>query len=141
MAKINGDALSYPNCVFLGGTCSTSTWRNELIPMFDKKVDYFDPQLPPGAWNKKAAAQEDACKKVAKVLVFVISPEGLGTYSGFEISECSSKRPSEFVFCAIGDLGDQTRGVDRIKDALRERGITVCDNLEEVAAVVNDRLA
>lgn len=141
MAKINDNATSYPHSVFLGGTCATSTWRDELIPMLDPEVDYFNPQLAPGMWNKAAAAQEDACKDVAEVLVFVISPEGLGTYSGFEISECAFKRPSELVFCAVGDLGDQTRGVDKIKDALRQRGVTVCDSLEEVAAEVNGRLA
>ena len=73
--------------------------------------------------------------------MFVISPEGLGTYSGYEISKCAFERPSELVFCAVGDLGDQTRGVGKIKDDLRECGITVCDSLEEVAAEVNSRLA
>ena len=138
--KINHDASMFSECVFLGGTCATSTWRKELIPMLGD-IPYFDPQLPPGAWNDEAAAAEDACKPAAKVLVFVISPEGLGTYSGWEIHETAMDAPERMIFAAVGDLGDQTKGVGKIAKGLRAMGVTVCESLEEVADAVKARYA
>ncbi len=137
--KINHDSKMFIDATFLGGTCATSTWRNQLIPMLDAAVPYFDPQLGPGEWNDEAAALEDACKAEAKVMVFVISPEGLGTYSGWEIHETAVTAPERMIFAAIGDLGDQTKGVGKIARGLRAMGATVCESLEEVAAAVNAR--
>ena len=67
--RINQQPEMFKNAVFLGGTCATSTWRSQLIPMLDAAVPYFDPQLGPGEWNDEAAALEDACKAEAKVMV------------------------------------------------------------------------
>lgn len=137
--KINNNNDMFANATFLGGTCATSTWRSQLIPLLGENVPYFDPQLPPGAWNDEAAAAEDACKAEAKVMVFVISPEGLGTYSGWEIRETAMLAPERMIFAAIGDLGDQTKGVGKIAKGLRKLGVTVCESLEDVAAAVNAR--
>ena len=138
--KINNNTSMFEQSVFLGGTCATSTWRKELIPMLGD-VPFFDPQLPPGQWNDEAAAAEDACKAVAKVMVFVISPEGLGTYSGYEIHATAVGSPERMIFAAVGDLGDQTKGVGKIAKDLRAMGVTVCDSLEDVAAAVKARYA
>ena len=136
--KINADSTLYSNSTFLGGTCGTSTWRKELIPLLRDDVLYFDPQLGPGEWNDEAADREDACKEQAKLLIFVITSETLGTYSGWEICELSHRAPEKFVFLVLGDIPeDQVKGLNRIKDALRELGATVCDSLEEIANVVN----
>lgn len=39
--------------VFLGGSCSCTTWRKEVaIPMLDGAgIAYFDPQIPAGEWT------------------------------------------------------------------------------------------
>ncbi len=137
--KINKNSDMFANATFLGGTCATSTWRQQLIPMLNDDVPYFDPQLGPGEWNDEAAALEDACKAEAKVMVFVISPEGLGTYSGWEIHETAMKAPERMIFAAVGDLGDQTKGVGKIAKGLRAMGVCVCDSLEAVATVINSR--
>ena len=137
--KINSAPELFAKATFLGGTCATSTWRSQVIPMLNDDIPYFNPQLAPGKWNKQAALLEDACKTEAKVMVFVISPEGLGTYSGWEIHETATNSPERMIFATIGDLGDQTKGVNKIIDGLRAMGVTVCENLEEVAAAVNAR--
>lgn len=136
--KINDKKAMFNEAAFLGGTCATSTWRQELIPMLGE-TPFFDPQLGPGEWNDEAAAAEDACKAEAKVMVFVISPEGLGTYSGWEIHQTAAESPERMIFAAIGDLGDQTKGVGKITKGLREMGVCVCDSLEEVAEEVKRR--
>ena len=137
--KINKNANGFKDATFLGGTCATSTWRRQLIPMLGENVPYFDPQLGPGEWNDEAAALEDACKAKAKVMVFVISPEGLGTYSGYEIAMTAVSAPDRMIFAAIGDLGDQAKGVGKIAKDLRKMGVVVCESLEDVAAAVNVR--
>ena len=44
--------------VFLGGTCATSTWREELQPMLDsEKVETFNPVVP--NWTPECQAEED----------------------------------------------------------------------------------
>ena len=137
--KINKNVSEFHNATFLGGTCATSTWRSQLIPLLGDNVPYFDPQLGPGEWNDEAAALEDACKAEAKVMVFVITPEGLGTYSGWEIHETAASVPERMIFAAIGELGNQTKGVGKIARGLRGMGVTVCESLEEVAAAINAR--
>lgn len=141
MGKINKEKELFAQAVFLGGTCATSTWRQELIPNLSEGVPYFDPQLGPGQWNDEAAQAEDACKREAKVMVFVISPEGLGTYSGWEIHQTATEVPERMIFAAVGDLGNQAKGVGKIAKELRKMGITVCESLEEVAAEINARYA
>ena len=136
--KINEKVFMFDEATFLGGTCATSTWRQELIPMLGD-VPYFDPQLGPGEWNDEAAAAEDACKAEAKVMVLVISPEGLGTYSGWEIHETAMASPEKMIFAAVGDLGDQTKGVGKIAKGLKAMGVCVCDSLEDVAKAVKAR--
>ena len=126
----------YHNCVFLGGTCGTSTWRRELIPLLREKVPYFDPQVD--NWTPEDAEREDACKPVAKFCVFVITGDALGTYSGWEICEEAHRAPEKLVFCTVGKLPEnQVKGLEKIKKLLRALGATVCTSLQEVADVVN----
>lgn len=136
--KINDNSALYDGSVFLGGTCGTSTWRKELIPLLRDDVPYFDPQLKPGEWNKAAQAREDACKEQAKLNVFVITGDALGTYSGWEICEEAHRAPEKLVFCTVGKLPEnQIGGLDKIRKQLLKLGATVCDSLEEIANVVN----
>lgn len=155
--KVNHDSSLFPYSVFLGGTCGTSTFRtgyepgqepedgsvkpDSLIGMLDPGIMYFNPQLKPGEWNDDAAEAEDLCKSVAPILVWIISPEGLGTYSGYEIRDLAERTPENLIFCAIGDLKDQAKGVAKIKKDLRANHpkVTVCDSLEEVAKEVTRR--
>lgn len=136
--KINANSALYDGSVFLGGTCGTSTWRKELIPLLRDEVPYFDPQLGPGEWNDEAAKAEDACKTQANLNVFVITGDSLGTYSGWEICEEAHRAPEKLVFCTVGQLPEnQVKGLEKIKKQLLKLGATVCNSLEEIADVVN----
>lgn len=136
--KINNQREQYEGCTFLGGTCGTSTWRKELIPLLRDDVPYFDPQLGPGEWNDEAAAAEDACKQQAALNVFVITGDALGTYSGWEICEEAHRAPEKLIFATVGELPEnQVQGLGKIKKQLRILGATVCDSLKEIADVVN----
>ena len=134
--KINNNSELYTNCVFLGGTCADSTWRTDLISMFKDSVPYFDPQVPD--WTPEDAAREDACKPVAGINVFVITGDALGTYSGFEICEEAHRAPEKLVCATVGELpANQVKGIGKIKKALAAKGCRVCENLEEIAEIVN----
>lgn len=136
LMKVNDNKSLYNNCVFLGGTCADSTWRAELISMLKDSVPYFDPQVPD--WTPEDAEREDACKPVAGINVFVITGDALGTYSGFEICEEAHRAPEKLVFATVGDLPEnQVKGIAKIKKALVAKGCRVCENLEEIAEILN----
>ena len=112
--KINDNKNLYNGCVFLGGTCANSTWRQELIGKFKDSVPYFDPQV--AHWTKEDAEREDACKPQAKINVFVITSDALGTYSGFEISEEAHRAPEKLVFATVGEIPEnQVKGIRKDK--------------------------
>ena len=136
--KINHNPAQFENSVFEGGTCATSTWRRELNTLLNDNVPYFDPQLAPGEWNNEAAKAEDNCKKVCKALVFVLTPDSLSAYSGFEIGVLCTQNPKRMIFCAYGDFpADQVKGINKISRDVAEMGGTVCQSLEQIAELVN----
>lgn len=139
--KINEMSTMYEGSVFLGGTCANSTWRQELIPMLKASVPYFDPQV--ADWTPADAEREDACKPVAGIVVFVITGDALGTYSGFEICEeamrlKAMKAADKLVFATVGELPEnQVKGIAKIKKKLVAMGCRVCETLEEIAEICN----
>ena len=138
--KINMNETLYAGCVFLGGTCANSTWRSELIEKLHANVPYFDPQV--AEWTEADAAREDACKPVARFNVFVITGDALGTYSGWEIHEEATKDASRLIFCTVGELpANQVKGIGKIKNGLTRMGATVCESLDEIAAILNEAYA
>ena len=138
--KINHNPNQFSASIFLGGTCATSTWRSELIPLLDDEVLFFDPQLGPGEWNNEAAKAEDACKKVCKTLVFVLTADSISAYSGFEIGVLCSQNPYRMIFCAYGEFPEnQQKGINKICRDVANMGATVCSSLEEIADILNSK--
>ena len=134
--KINGNNSMYAGCVFLGGTCANSTWRQTLTPKMKEDIPFFNPQVDD--WTPEDAQREDACKPMAKLNVFVITGDSLGTYSGWEIHEEAIRAPEKLVFCAIGNIPkNQQKGIEKIKQGLIKLGAHVCENLDEVAEYIN----
>lgn len=134
--RINMRQEKYAGCVFLGGTCSKSTWRAELISLLDETVPYFDPWVK--LWTKEDGEREDACKPQAAYNVFVITPDGLSTYTGWELHEEATKAPQKMIFCTVGEIpSTQIKRINKIKNALIEMGATVCESLEEIAEIIN----
>lgn len=130
--------------VFLGGTCGTSTWRSQLIPMLDsEKVSYFNPQLGPGEWNEEAQKVEDLHRENDDICLYVITPEGEGFYSFVEAADDSNKRPDRTVVCVLMEQGEKAFEGHMKKCALKtmkliaKNGVKVVESLEEVADYLN----
>lgn len=128
--------------VFLGGTCSESTWRDELMTMLDSaKVDAFNPVVDD--WNEEAQAREDFHKANDDFCLYVLTPEMTGIYSIFEVACDGCKRPDRTIFCVLPERDGKTfevflqKNFTKIKKDLRKEGVTVCESLEEVATFLN----
>ena len=71
--------------IFLGGTCADTTWRDELMPLFDKEgIEYFNPIVED--WTPECQAiEEDEKNNKCDCHLYVITKEMMGTYSIAEI--------------------------------------------------------
>lgn len=92
--------------VFLGGTCGTSTWRQEIaIPrLVQEGVSFYNPQYPEGVWHTipNLVSIEAEAKDNATQILVVIGDETRGTASIMEAAEwilCGS-----FVHLVIFDV-------------------------------------
>ena len=129
--------------VFLGGTCGDSTWRSVLIPLLDEHIEYFNPQLPPGAWNREAQEREEYHREADDICLYVITPEGEGFYSYVEVTDDSNKRPEKTVLCILPEANGKAFSKHEYKCALKtaklvhDNGATVVESLDEVANYIN----
>ena len=127
--------------VFLGGTCASSTWREELIPMLGEHVEYYNPVVP--NWTKECQAIEDFHRENDDICLYVITPEGEGFYSFVEAIDDSNKRPDQTILCVLNDVNGASFSKHNNKCALKtmmlasENGAMVAENLEEVAELIN----
>ena len=71
--------------IFLGGTCADTTWRDELMPLFDKAgIEYFNTIVED--WTSECQAIEEYEKNnKCDCHLYVITKEMMGTYSIAEI--------------------------------------------------------
>ena len=127
--------------VFLGGTCASSTWREELIPMLGEHVEAFNPVVP--NWTPECQAVEDAHRENDDICLYVITPEGEGFYSFVEVTDDSNKRPGRTVLCVLEEAGGKKFEGHMLKCALKtaklvaKNGVVVTDSLEETARIIN----
>ena len=62
--------------VFLGGTCGTTTWRNQVIPVLNTgQITCYNPQVAPNQWHEGLMAEELLAKQTCRILLFVIGRE------------------------------------------------------------------
>ena len=127
--------------IFLGGTCGSSTWRNKLIPMLNEHCDAFNPVVE--NWTPECQALEDEHKKNDDINLFVITPETNAPYSLFEIGCEATKHPKRTVVCFLDNEngttfeGQQAKAVKKMMKDLKEMGVAVYDNLDDLAADLN----
>ncbi|MBO7508241.1 MAG: hypothetical protein J6T39_01175 [Clostridia bacterium] len=127
--------------IFLGGTCGSSTWRNKLLPMLNKYCNAFNPVVE--NWTEECQAIEDWHKKNDDLNLFVITPESNSTYSLFEIGCEASKHANRTVVCFLNDEngstfdGQQLKSIKKMTKDLKNMGVAVYDNLDELAADLN----
>ena len=134
--------MSKKTSVFLGGTCASSTWREELIPMLDpEKVTFFNPVVED--WTPECQAEEDFHRENDDICLYVITPEGEGFYSYVEVTDDSNKRPEKTVLCILPEANGKVFSKHEAKCALKtaklvhNNGATVVESLEQVANYVN----
>jgi hypothetical protein len=72
--------------VFLGGACGTTTWRSEIaIPLLrEAEVEFYNPQLPDGAWTPDHQYVEMEAKAKALVWLFVLNEQTRGVAAAAE---------------------------------------------------------
>lgn len=128
--------------LFLGGTCASSTWREELLEMLDSDlIDAFNPVVPD--WTPECQAIEDEHRVNDDLCLYVITPEGVGFYSYVEVVDDSNKRPERTVMCVLEEANGATYDKHNLKCALKTmnlvaaNGVFVTDNLETLAAYLN----
>ena len=100
--EVAGNSVSYD--VFLGGTCSRTTWRGSIaIPLLEAhQISYYNPQLPPGEWSIRKMAEENLAKQTSKCMIFVISTHSPSTASMTEAAYLiSSGKP---IYLVIEDI-------------------------------------
>lgn len=133
--------------VFLGGTCSGSKWRADLIRMLDtKRIGYFDPVV--SEWNAEAQAREIRERKTCEYVLYWITPEIKGVYSIAEVIDDSNKRPTGtlFGFDVISDIDPDLKLSIELVKSLAAVGKMVERNggrwfktLSEVSEYLNER--
>lgn len=128
--------------VFLGGTCASSTWREELQGKLDpERIETFNPVVP--NWTPECQAEEDYHRETDDICLYVITPEGEGFYSFVEVTDDSNKRPESTVLCILTEANGKKFEGHMLKCALKtakliaKNGVYVTDNLDELAAYLN----
>ena len=121
--------------VFLGGTCSGYKWRNDLIPIL--KCDYYNPIVK--NWSEADRLREVHERETADYILYVITSGIKGVYSIAEIIDDSNKRPEKTIVCVLYDGIDNqmSRSLRATMNLAKSNGVTICDNLQEVAEVLN----
>ena len=128
--------------VFLGGTCGSSTWREELCEQLDhEKIETFNPVVP--NWTPECQAEEDFHRVTDDICLYVITPEGIGFYSFVEVTDDSNKRPNRTVLCVLESAngksfeGHTKKCVLKTMKLVAKNGVVVFDNLEDLAKYLN----
>ena len=127
--------------IFLGGTCSGSTWREELLKKLNgDTIDAFNPVVPD--WTPECQKEEDYHKENDDINLFVITPEANSPYSLFEIGVEASVHPERTVVCFLDNQNgthfssQQAKAYAKIAKDLKGK-VAVYDNLDDLAADLN----
>ena len=132
--------------VFLGGTCNGSKWRDNLIELLDKNVQYFNPVVE--NWTEECRLKEIEERKKASVLLYVISPLMTGVYSVAEAVSDSVKYPEKTIFCVLDRDTDsegniktftdsQLNSLNAVKELVKGEGAKIFNSLEGIAMHLN----
>lgn len=127
--------------VFLGGTCSGSTWRDELTSLLT--VSYSNPVVD--EWDEVSYKKELEIRKLARYNLYVITPQAEGFYSIAELVDDSHKRPSRTIACFLQEYDDERfdkhawMSLKATELLVSENGVRVFKTLKEVADFLNSK--
>lgn len=136
------DYVDKNKLVFLGGTCSDSKWREQLINGLT--INYFDPVVED--WDKSDKDREDQIKASSDYNLFVITPKQKSFVSFIETGMEAVKSPSRTLLCVLTeDEGEtfseeQINGLKAIIDTLKKHNVKVFGSLEEVRNFLNNSI-
>lgn len=129
--------------VFLGGTCNESTWRDELINILPKHINYFNPVVED--WTSSCQKEEEKQKyELCDVHLYVITPKMTGVFSIAELVESAMTKNKDAVFCYLKSDDDKEFDNHQLKSlkataALVEKyGAYVCHNIDEVVSCLEE---
>ena len=126
-------------CVYLGGTCNKSKWRENLIQML--KIDYYNPVVPD--WTPECMAEEIKQRGLCDYCLYVITPKMTGVYSIAEVVDDSNKQPKKTIFCVLEKDEDkifdkgQMISLGNVARMIKRNGSIFFLNLEDAANYLN----
>lgn len=129
----------FDNTVFLGGTCASSTWREELLSKLKPSVETFNPVV--ANWTPECQVIEEQARAESRFVLFVITKEMTGVFSIAEVVDCSNKCPERTLFCFIpeGFENHTTKSLKATAKMVAGNGAKVFENLEEIAEFLNEQ--
>lgn len=133
--------------VNLGGTCGNSNWRDILIPMLVKEIQYRNPVVEDGTWRYNLKVKEEKCTKMNECdyLLYVITPEQKGFSAIASAIDYSNKVPEKILFCILYEWnnkkfeGHQLESINSVKDIISDNGSRIFDDLEQIAIFLNNK--
>jgi hypothetical protein len=125
--------------VFLGGTCSGTTWRNDLLRVI--QVDYFNPVV--NDWTPESQAIEEFQKSFrCNIHLYVITSEMIGVFSVAEAVESSMTKGKQTILHIIpnGFSKAQIKSLNAVSNMVKKHGgISYFDeDLLRTARVINN---
>jgi raw len=125
--------------VFLGGTCSASTWRQDLaIPRLDQEgITYYNPQHPENSYHTIPGAMntEDIMKFQCPQILIVIGRDSRGTATVTETAELICCRLVVYVVLKMMDEKNTVINGER----LSERDVRDANRQRETLIKIRDR--
>lgn len=112
------------NRIFLGGTCNSTTWREDLIKDLD--VDYFNPVVED--WTPECQAIEmDEKENKCNIHLYVITKEMKGVFSIAEAVDSVHNKKVDTIFLALpqGFKDHELKSLKAVEDLIVLRGGTV----------------
>lgn len=131
----------------LGGTCGNSNWRDVLISMLNKNIEYRNPVVKDENWkyNKSVKIKKELDMKECDYLLYVITPKQKGFSAIASAVDYSNKVPQKVIFCVLEEYenekfeGHQLESIKCVKDIIKDNGGKILENLEQVAEFLNSK--
>ena len=143
--KFEGKEELLKKAVFLGGTCGSSTWRDELAECLDftgEDVTLVDPRVPDYVWERDSKLEEIA-KETCPVIVFGITntPNTASIYSFVEASWLAAKGKTVIIYCNPEEFEEPVK--KSIKNSLnffKNNGVVLTSTINELATLIANRI-
>ena len=142
--KFEGKETLFKEAVFLGGTCGSSTWRDELAEYLDFEMEgmgLVDPRVSDYVWERDSKLEELA-KENCPIIVFGITntPNTASIYSFVEASWLAAKGKTVIVYCNPEEFEEPVK--KSIKNSLKfleSNGIILTSTINELAWAILNR--